>query len=159
MESQTSKSTDNKIKARDMWFEHVIEELRRDQQALNLGIASEEKERMYDQIINNSDELMNDAKNKFTEQLLRKAIIAYAKEISIIENKPIKLALDHSDTKLLVFAIINDEDEKAENGLLCAAAEINHKFRDYGIHVSTTIIEESDNYPIPQQYALYIGNA
>jgi hypothetical protein len=152
MKQTIARNTHSKTTALDVWFETTIQELRDDYRDIKLGIAPKEKEEFYNKLINNNDELLNEAKERLSIQFLQKALQAYGAEIANSEHQPLKIALNHTDSKLLVFAVIRDDDEATEDMLLSAAAEVNYKFEKYGIFVSTMIIEESDNYPIPSHY-------
>jgi hypothetical protein len=154
MNIETHKDSKLKTTALDMWFETTIQELRDDYQAIKLGTAPKEKEDFYNKLINidNDDELSNELKERISVKFLKKALQAYGTQITSSKHRPLQIALNHSDNKLLVFAIIEDGDEDTENMLLAVAAEINYKFERYGIRVSTMIIEESDNYPVPKHY-------
>ncbi|WP_462267368.1 hypothetical protein [Mucilaginibacter sp.] len=65
---------------------------------------------------------------------------------------PQKLAFDFSDAKILVWAEILDNDEKAEEALILSEAKANAKFADTGFYISSTIVEQSDDLPIPSHY-------
>jgi hypothetical protein len=154
MEQLTINKSKEKTTALDMWFETTIQELRDDQRDIKLGTAPKEKEDFYNKLMNNNDELSNELRKGISINFLQKALQAYYALISNSEHPPVKIAFDHSDRKLLVFAVIKDDDEEAEDNLLLAAAKINNRFQKFGIYVSTMIIEESDNYPIPPQYTV-----
>jgi hypothetical protein len=60
-----------------------------------------------------------------------------------IELKSLSFQL--SDSKILVWSVVKDDDEATMDQLFLLEAEINAKYGEYGFHVSTTILEESDN--------------
>jgi len=60
-----------------------------------------------------------------------------------IELKSLSFQL--SDSKILVWSVVKDDDEATMNQLFLLEAEINAKYSNFGFHVSTTILEESDN--------------
>jgi hypothetical protein len=66
--------------------------------------------------------------------------------------KPVSLALQLSESKLLVWAVIKDDDELCENQLFLAEAAVNSRFYQYGFHISTTLVEESDSCKIPNHF-------
>jgi len=65
---------------------------------------------------------------------------------------PQKLAFDFSDAKILVWAQIKTEDVSTEDALILSEAEANSKYSDNGFYISSTIVEECDNLPIPSHY-------
>ena len=62
------------------------------------------------------------------------------KEIKDRDIKPIKLAFDYSDSKVLVWAEI--DNESFEDQLILSQAKINAKFSSEGFCISTTIVEK-----------------
>jgi hypothetical protein len=74
--------------------------------------------------------------------------------LELMERKgvPNRLALDISDSKILVWAEIGDDDESTERALILSAAKANADFSEYGVHISSTIVEERDKLVIPRQY-------
>jgi hypothetical protein len=74
--------------------------------------------------------------------------------IELIESnaKPNKIALELSDSKVLLWAEIANNDEPTEDALIMSAAKVNHKFSRYGFHISSTIVDEEDQLNIPKHY-------
>lgn len=70
---------------------------------------------------------------------------------------PLKLALGLSESKILVWSEIKDDDEETEDALLLIEAKINGKYRPFGFYVNSTIIEESDRISIPPHYQTIIN--
>lgn len=75
--------------------------------------------------------------------------------VEIVKAKKIqlcKLAFDFSDSKVLVWAEVAEDDETSMDQLILAEAKINANYSKYGFHLSTTVVETSDNMPIPIPY-------
>jgi len=74
--------------------------------------------------------------------------------LELMERKgvPNRLALDISDSKILVWAEIENDDDSVECALILSAAKANANFSKYGVHISSTIVEKRDNLIIPKQY-------
>ena len=84
--------------------------------------------------------------------ILKNMLVDYFAEITKRKINTISIAFNYTNSGLLVWAVINDDDEKSEDNLLLSAAKINAKYNKYGFSVSSTILEKSDNYPIPEHY-------
>ena len=57
-----------------------------------------------------------------------------------------------SDSKILVWAVVDDNDEKTEDALIIAEAKVNGKYYEKGFYLNSTIIEKSDNLSVPPHY-------
>jgi len=142
----------------DIWFESLIEQLRSDRTAINCGIAPKEKEEFYSKFVTKSiEEIMNDNRKVLIMNYIERALKTYNEKLNEYESKPLKVAFNFADSKIYVFAIIDNDDEKTENALFLSEAYVNAKYREYGVYLSTTILEKEDNYNIPEHYKTYIG--
>ena len=98
-----------------------------------------------------------DATNKIlrvqsTGYFIAKIVNCYLNELYSHKFFPQKLAFDFSDAKILVWAQIPSDNEDFENALILAEAEANAKYADNGFYISSTIVEDGDNLPIPPHY-------
>ena len=59
-----------------------------------------------------------------------------------------------SNSKLLVWSEIEDNDEDMEDALLIAEAKVNGKYQKDGFYINSTIVEKSDNLSIPNHYQI-----
>ena len=84
--------------------------------------------------------------------LVRDIIVSYFERLNKEKGHPVSLAFSITHSKVFFWAQINDDDEASENALLIAEAYANDKFYDIGLNISTTIIEDSDNLPVPAHY-------
>lgn len=87
-----------------------------------------------------------------TTVFVKAMLIDYIQEINERSIKLIDIALDNTNSGLLVWAIIDDDDENAEDNLLLSAAKVNAKYNQFGFAISSTILEKSDKHPIPEHY-------
>lgn len=142
----------------DVWFESIIEQLRADRTAISCGIAPKEKEEFYTKFVTKpSEEILNDSRKIIVMNFIEKALKVYNDKLVMYDRKPLKLAMNFADSKVYIFAIIDNDDEKTEDALLLSEAYVNSIFREYGIHFTTTILEKDDNYSIPDHYKNFIG--
>jgi hypothetical protein len=137
----------------DNWFDYFISTLKSDQWQFSAGIASKEKQEMYKPLVQNDYRTMAiRSRDNSSNLLAQELVLAFLNELSQTKRKPNKLAMQVSRSGILVWATINDNDEETENAIYIAEAKVNAVYYQYGFHVSATILEESDNYPIPEQY-------
>jgi len=83
------------------------------------------------------------------------SFITFLKESDV---KFSKMALDLSDSKILAWLELFDDDEKSEDNLIISEAKVNAEFEKYGFKISTTYVEESDKLNIPPHYSM-LNNA
>lgn len=140
------------------WFETFIDDLKTDHMMLTTGVAPEEKKIMYKAIIQKDAlELAKTTRKMSTVIFIKSLVQDYLNELNSQKNRPIKLALGLSDSKILVWSVINDNDDETENTLLIAEAKVNGKYYKHGFYLNSTIIEESDNLATPPHYQTIIG--
>lgn len=135
----------------DLWFEEFIKNIQKDQINLKTGLASKEKEDFYSLLIGgNTTEIIKQTRDFNNRFFISKAVIEYIQ--LLLENKVAtnKLAFDYSNSRVMVWAEISDE--KTEDNLILTQAEINAKYQEYGIYLSTTIVDIEDNLSIPSHY-------
>nr|WP_321485066.1 hypothetical protein [uncultured Draconibacterium sp.] len=139
------------------WFDDLVATLRKDQLMIETGVASKDLEKMYQILFNEDyDKLHENLRVQNTHYFIKKLVIDYLTEVRRRGNNPEKLALQLSESKILVWAEIKDDDESTEDSLLLAEAMVNAKYNELGFHLSSTILESSDNYPIPEQFSSVI---
>ena len=79
-------------------------------------------------------------------------IVDFLVEMKENSISPLALAFNLSNTKISVWAIIEDNDEETEDKIILSEAKVNAKHRNEGFYLDTMILEKSDNYPIPSHY-------
>ncbi|MEO7046838.1 MAG: hypothetical protein ABI091_16165, partial [Ferruginibacter sp.] len=142
----------------DNWFESFIDDIKTDHLLLSTGIANEDKRNLYKAIINNDGlGLAKRARDVSTMVFIKALVQEYLKELVHQKNMPLKLALGLSDSKILVWSEIEDNNEEMEEALLIAEAKVNGKYYNHGFYINSTIIESCDNISIPPHYQKIIG--
>lgn len=134
------------------WFVSLIDNIKVDHFLLETDTASETKKDFYNALINRNDnKVFTDMRRASSQYFIQDLVVEYANEISA-HRKPLKLALGISDSKILVWAEIEDDDEEMEDILLLSEAKVNGKYNLQGFYINSTIIEKSDNIPVPPHY-------
>jgi hypothetical protein len=143
----------------DTWFDDIIAQIKTDKFQLETQTADSEKTEMYNDLMTNNLENIFERTNKeFRMFHISNIVIKYLKELiyklhESIDN--IKIAFDFSDNKLLVWAVIpNDDEEVYEKALILAEAKVNADYFEKGFCVTSTIVSEEDDLTIPEQYKL-----
>ncbi|MBI9052461.1 MAG: hypothetical protein JEY96_01505 [Bacteroidales bacterium] len=137
----------------EIWFDTLISQLKSDQIQLESNIASPEKKDLYSKLMSGKEEEFTEImRDNSTIYFIEKLIVDYLYELKLRNCKPLKLALELSNSKVLVWAEIKDDDEKTEQDLILAEAKVNVKYDKYGFYISSTIIEKTDKLNIPTQY-------
>lgn len=139
------------------WFDELISKvvgtLRTDEITLSTNTASDQKKELYKGLMHGDFSSMfqqnREGSTRFFITNLVLDFMAYLKES---EKRPLKLALDFTDAKVLVWAEIQDNDELTEDELLIIEAKVNAKYSKHGFHVSSTIVESSDKIEVPSHY-------
>jgi len=135
----------------DFWFEALIDKIQSDQTQLRIGMASKEKEDFYSYLIEgNATELFKKNREFNNQYFITKIIVDYVNLLREENIKPSKLAFDYSNSRVLVWAEV--ENEETEDSLILAQAEINAKYQEYNIYLSSSIVESADNLNIPEHY-------
>jgi len=138
----------------DQWFETMIGSIKVDQLQLQTNTATAEKTRIYDNIIEGRhSEMFSDMRNISSQFFIEELVKEYLTELNKRKVATENLAFELSDAKVLVWAEIEDLDEKSEDGLILAEAKTNALFSRYGFHISSTIIEKGDNISSPPHYS------
>lgn len=137
----------------DEWFGSLIQGIQTDHFLLKENIASEDTKKFYTAAMS-GNELSVAAQVRETSSrfFITKLVFDYLKEIITFKKIPLKLALGISDSKIMVWSEINDNDDATEDALLLAEARVNNKYQANGFFINSTIIEKSDNLKIPPHY-------
>ncbi len=148
MEHIVEKTTDT-----TKWFGNLIDSLKQDWKMFEMGIAPEEKARFFNAAINNDmDELSKLSLAQSSRHFITRILISYIEEMNERKCQPLNIAFDLNDSEVLVWAVINDDDDVMEDMLWLSEAKVNSMFYDSGFNISTTIIEKSDNINLPPHY-------
>ncbi len=135
------------------WFDEMVTNLRYDQTLLEIDVLEENKKSIYNTLISgNQDMISHLGRQASTAYFISKIVSDYFKELVKTKSKPKKIALELSDSKILVWAEVSEDDEVMEDGLILTEAKINAEYSKYGFHISSTIVEDCDGLPIPSHY-------
>lgn len=138
------------------WFHELIHSVKTDKMLFEQKAMSDEKISMYRDLANNDLDRL--AKRILTEvriDLIKKVFIEYLTEVYNRKVNYKELAFDLGVNKVLVWAELGNHDEKSEDNLILAEAKVNEKFYEFGFGVSSTIVFEQDELPVPSHYQLY----
>lgn len=143
MSDKANISGQDKMK-RDRWFSDFISHLNADHFMLETNTASEDTQKFYEAFINEDEVTMFKLVRQQTSiSFIKRLIYDYLKELK--QRKiPLRLALSLSDSKILVWAEIENDDDVAEDALLIAEAKINSVYSEYGFFIDSTILEQRD---------------
>lgn len=149
--------TDLEHVKREQWFDDLVADIRKDQVMLETGTASEETQKRYATVMSgNMDQLASDVRASSTIFFIESMVRYYIQQLKKRGKKPLKLALDFSNAKVMVWAEIMDDDEDTEDALLLSEASTNAYFHEHGFHIASTIVEQSDKMTIPPHYQVVV---
>lgn len=139
------------------WFDKLLEtinnEVRFDQFTLEENIASNSKQKFYSNLMSgNVDELLTNTRKETSKVLIQKMLLEFLSEINRRKISLSKLAFDLSDSKILVWAEVAEDDRKSMNEIFLAEAAVNHTYYEKGFHVSSTVVEDEDKIEVPPHY-------
>ena len=83
---------------------------------------------------------------------IKNLIDSYFIELGERRARPNRVALELSNSKVLVWAEIENDDELTEDALILSAAKVNYAFSTFGFHISSTIVEVDDKMNVPKHY-------
>ncbi|HYD22534.1 MAG TPA: hypothetical protein VEB40_13725 [Flavipsychrobacter sp.] len=137
------------------WFETLIEDIKVDQFMMEQDVAPTHKKDFYTAASQGDERKVNSMIRVSSSMYFLKGLIAeYFEELSKRNKWPLDLAMSLSDSKILVWAQINDEDYETEKALMLSEAKANSKYFDDGFYITSTIVEKGDELPIPTDYSL-----
>ncbi len=135
------------------WFNELISSIEMDKFLITEDLASEETKAFYKAMMSeNMTDVLRHTRVASTMHFIEKMIVDFLKEIKSRGIKYNKLALDMSNSKILAWVELKDNDEESEDELIMAEAKINAKYHNDGFHISTTIVEELDKLNVPSHY-------
>lgn len=155
--NQDAKNQEQETKI-DAWFSDVIDHIKVDHFMISTDTAPAEKKEFYTNLIHgNTEVIMGNLRDGSSQYFIARILGDYINALKATNNLPLKLAMGLSDSKILVWAEINDDDDAMEDALLIAEAKVNGKYVKNGFFINSTIIEKSDNLPIPPHYQTLIS--
>lgn len=142
----------------DTWFGNLIDTIKVDHLMMVTDTAPKEKKDFYDAMMSGQEKDVFCKMREGSSMFFIKSILSeYLSELYTDNHLPLKLAMGLSDSKLLVWSEIEDDDEETEKKLLIVEAKVNGKYSNNGFFINSTIIERSDNMPIPPHYQTLIS--
>jgi len=139
------------------WFDKLVSSIRTDELQLVTNIAPKDVKDFWKPFIeDNHLEIAKRSKESAFMLLIPDLLTDYIGGIKKREIDILSLSFQLSDSAILVWATVNDDDERAMDQLFLQEAEVNSKFDQYGLNISSTILEESDNCPTPPQFQKFI---
>lgn len=155
--TKTKSPTDSQTPSKDAidsWFHEFISHIQADHFMISQGAATEDTKNFYNKVITGDGiSLATQARNMSSMMFIQYIITDYLTELNKQERKPLSLALGLSDSKILVWAVVEDDDEATEDALLLAEARVNGKYYQHGFYLNSTIVEKSDKIPTPPHYS------
>ncbi|MBA4155651.1 hypothetical protein [Flavobacterium sp.] len=153
MTSENIDNNNSKIFNQETWFDEFVGSIRLDEQLLKNDLMEPEKKQMYQKLFDgNMEAVIVDARKMSTQYFISGLLNDYVKELSSMKHNPKKLGLELSNSKVLVWAEIYNNDEEAEKALILAQAKVNAQYSKYGFAISSTIVEECDQLAVPNHY-------
>lgn len=133
------------------WFNALIDEIEFLQLQLETGIATHELKKVYDTLRGGDPTEIHHLNTEMAQKFFMAQVIQ--DYLKITEGTPLKkLAFSPDNSQILVWAEIENDDGKTEKAMILAEAEINAKYHVHGWTLDTTIVESSDQIPVPTNY-------
>lgn len=141
---------------RSEWFDNFISQLRADELLLETNLADKAKQVVYNAMVEDDYEKIA----SFTLRTIHKKVTTQLVGLFLnnlfnnLKSNIVNLAFDLSGNEVLVWAVVNDDDENAERSLYLSESYANSNNKNTQFSLSVTVLEESDNIQIPSQYIL-----
>ncbi len=149
MTSQAIQS--EKLLTHNDWFNGIIAKLREDQSMIQDNTAPSDVKSFYNTfLVGTTDEMAHQSKRLSHSYFIANIVTKYIQTIRL--TMPEQLAFAYTDSEILVWAELKDDDWATERQLILAAAKINAEYHRFGYDVTNVFVEESDNLLIPNHY-------
>ncbi len=153
MNQGTVLNTERGIDKMSQWFDGFISSVITDQIMLETQSAPKNKREMYNTLISgNEAEIHNMGRVSASLYFIKMIVTSYIEEIITSKVKIQKLALNVSDSKILSWAEVADDDDESVDKLMLCEAKVNALCFQYGFHITTTVVEECDGMQAPKHY-------
>lgn len=153
MTSENLNIPSQNISSSENWFQEIIHSIKVDELMYRTDTMEKEKRRMFNNMMdNNFEQVARDTRKLASKLIIPSMLDEYFKLISHKFNSLKKLAFEMSDSKILVWVEITQNDEDTEDTLILAEAKINGDFLKDGFRLLTTIVEDCDNLEVPQPF-------
>jgi len=135
------------------FFDEMVSKLRYDEQLFINDIMPEKERTFYSKVMSGDIENITLQMRETTSQyFIANLLGTYLQDLLSSKKYPKKIAFELSDSNILVWAEIYNEDDTMENALILSQAKANAHFSKFGFHISTTIVDECDGLPVPSHY-------
>jgi len=138
------------------WFDDMVRTIGVERLQYNSGTLPKDKEDSYRAFA--KGEFDRSWGNK-TSRIVHKEFIAellWDYLNSINEFIPKKLAFDLRNSKVMVWAEIETENEDLEDRFYLTEAKLNSEFEKFGYCIDTIVVREDDSLKIPAHYVALI---
>lgn len=156
MTASSPKEYTNPISPHDMspWFDELISTLSVHQVQIETNTASKEVKNFYANLFQpDLHKLYEQQRNLFQKYYVSQILVAFYKATHEMNFQ--KIAFHFSDTKVLGWVQIENDNEELEKAVILAEAKVNAEFNQYGFYLDVMIVEERDNIPVPASYKEY----
>lgn len=135
----------------DDWFNGIIAKLREDQSMINDNSAPDDVKKLYNTFLaGTTDEIIHQGKRMSHSYFVTNIVAKFVQLIQ--EFMPEQLAFAYSDSEVLVWAELKNDDWDTERKLILAAAKVNAEYHKFGYDITNVFVEECDNLSIPNHY-------
>lgn len=135
------------------WFENLIADIRVDQIQIEAGVADTDKAEFYRNLMSGKqDEVFKKIRFEASQLLIERVVKTFIAELSSRKCFPEKLAFALTPSTIMVWAEINDDDDRVEDGILLSESKVNAFAKQYDFALDTMIVEKSDKLEVPSHY-------
>lgn len=139
------------------WFNGYVNKintgLSEDHIELITDTASEDKKKFYNWLKSGQEvDAASYARRQLAIPIIQNLLLDYVMEVIKYRDKLLKFAVELSDSKILTWIEINNDDEETEDSLIMAEATVNANYYKYGFNISSLIVERADNLNPPSHY-------
>lgn len=135
------------------WFNELVSQIRVDELNLAAGTAPAEVTNMYNAMFTGDVMAIHNIQSGIiARHFIKKMLAEFYKELLVRGAQPLELYVDYTSNMLLVWSIINDNDQDAEDAIYLSEAKLNSIYAQNGFSVDTIVFEKSDSIPVPNQY-------
>lgn len=131
----------------------VVSTLKSHELMITAGVLDDAKVRLYENLRKGRfDEIKYEALRSYQEEFLQKILIDYIFELNDLQNRPSSIFINIMKHSIMVWAIVDFNDDEIQNNLYLTEAKINARNTQLGINVMTKIVYPEDGLEVPEQY-------
>lgn len=149
----TPNPTIQKADALSEWFDKVSFDVHLEKTKHEAGAMPDKLKALYTELMNGEINLLAEHSQQVANNYYRKKIaLDYLDNLIKIDCNLNQLAINYNMNSVLIWSVIEDDDEQSEDCLIMLQAKLNAMYQDKGYRISTTIVEKSDPIPMPSHY-------